>query len=32
MMKGDYIVILGNGKQLTMTRGIRELQQALQSV
>jgi two-component system LytT family response regulator len=32
MMKGEYIVILGNGKQLTMTRGIRELQQALQPV
>lgn len=32
MMKGEYVVILGNGKQLTMTRGIRELQQALQPV
>jgi two-component system, LytTR family, response regulator len=32
MMKGEYVVILGNGKQLTMTRGIRELQQALGSV
>lgn len=31
MMKGEYVVILGNGKQLTMTRGIRGLQQALQS-
>jgi two-component system LytT family response regulator len=30
MMKGEYVVILGNGKQLTMTRGIRGLQQALQ--
>jgi two-component system LytT family response regulator len=30
MMKGEYIVILNNGKQLTMTRGIRELQQALE--
>ena len=29
MMKGEYIVALHNGKQLTMTRGIRELQQAL---
>jgi two-component system, LytTR family, response regulator len=29
MMKGEYIVTLHNGKQLTMTRGIRELQQAL---
>jgi two-component system, LytTR family, response regulator len=31
MMKGEYVVILANGKQLTMTRGIRELQQALQA-
>ena len=30
MMKGEYIVTLHNGKQLTMTRGIRELQQALE--
>jgi two-component system, LytTR family, response regulator len=30
MMKGEYVVILHNGKQLTMTRGIRELQQALE--
>lgn len=29
MMKGEYIVTLHNGKQLTMSRGIRELQQAL---
>jgi two-component system LytT family response regulator len=29
MMKGEYIVALHNGKQLTMTRGIRELQNAL---
>jgi two-component system LytT family response regulator len=29
MMKGEYIVTLQNGKQLTMTRGIREMQQAL---
>lgn len=29
MMKGEYIVTLQNGKQLTMTRGIRDLQQAL---
>jgi two-component system LytT family response regulator len=29
MAKGEYIVLLHNGKQLTMTRGIRELQQAL---
>lgn len=29
MMKGEYVMILHNGKQLTMTRGIRELQQAL---
>ena len=31
MMKGEYVVILGNGKQLTMTRSIRGLEQALQS-
>jgi two-component system LytT family response regulator len=30
MMKGEYIVTLHNSKQLTMTRGIRELQQALE--
>src|SRR5262249_7434503 len=30
MMKGDYIVMLNNGKQLTMTRGIRKLQNALE--
>ena len=29
MMKGEYVVILNNRKQLTMTRGIRDLQQAL---
>jgi two-component system LytT family response regulator len=29
MVKGEYVVILHSGKQLTMTRGIRELQQAL---
>lgn len=29
MMKGEYVVALHNGKQLTMTRGIRDLQQAL---
>jgi two-component system, LytTR family, response regulator len=29
LMKGEYVVILYNGKRLTMTRGIRELQQAL---
>src|SRR5882724_1146660 len=29
MMKGEYVLALHNGKQLTMTRGIRELQQAL---
>jgi len=29
MAKGEYIVILHNGKRLTMTRGIRELEQAL---
>src|SRR5262245_18405540 len=32
MMKGDYVVILQSGKQLTMTRGIRELQQALSPI
>jgi len=30
MMKGEYIVVLHSGKQLTMTRGIRDLQQALE--
>jgi two-component system LytT family response regulator len=30
MGKGQYIVILGNGKQLTMSRGIRDLQNALE--
>jgi len=30
MMKGEYIVILNNGKQLSMARGIRELQQAVE--
>ncbi|MBI5383618.1 MAG: response regulator [Verrucomicrobia bacterium] len=29
MVKGEYVVILHHGKQLTMTRGLRELQQAL---
>jgi two-component system LytT family response regulator len=29
MTKGEYVVILHNGKRLTMTRGIRDLQQAL---
>ncbi|MEW6306548.1 MAG: response regulator [Verrucomicrobiota bacterium] len=29
MMKGEYVVILHNGRRLTMTRGIRELQRAL---
>jgi two-component system LytT family response regulator len=29
MAKGEYVVILHNGKRLTMTRGIRDLQQAL---
>ena len=29
MAKGEYTVILNNGKQLIMTRGIRELQQVL---
>jgi two-component system LytT family response regulator len=31
MAKGEYVVILSSGKQLTMTRGIRDLQQALQA-
>ena len=30
MGKGEYTVILTNGKQLTMSRGIRELHQALE--
>jgi two-component system LytT family response regulator len=30
MGKGQYVVILGNGKQLTMSRGIRDLQSALE--
>jgi len=30
MGKGQYIIILGNGKQLTMSRGIRDLQSALE--
>jgi two-component system LytT family response regulator len=30
MGKGEYIVVLGNGKRLTMSRGIRELQQAVE--
>jgi len=29
MTKGEYVMILHNGKRLTMTRGIRDLQQAL---
>jgi two-component system, LytTR family, response regulator len=29
MAKGEYVVILHDGKRLTMTRGIRDLQQAL---
>jgi two-component system, LytTR family, response regulator len=29
MTKGEYVVILHNGKRLTMTRGIRDLEQAL---
>ncbi|MCD6050311.1 MAG: yehT 1 [Verrucomicrobia bacterium] len=31
MAKGEYIITLTNGKQLPMTRGIRELQQAIES-
>jgi two-component system LytT family response regulator len=31
MGKGQYVVILANGKQLTMSRGIRDLEQAVQS-
>ena len=30
MGKGQYVIILANGKQLTMSRGIRDLQQALE--
>jgi two-component system, LytTR family, response regulator len=30
MAKGEYVVILQDGKRLTMTRGIRDLQQALE--
>jgi DNA-binding LytR/AlgR family response regulator len=29
MGKGQYVIILTNGKQLTMARGIRDLQTAL---
>jgi two-component system LytT family response regulator len=29
LFKGEYAVVLHNGKQLTMTRGVRELQEAL---
>jgi two-component system LytT family response regulator len=29
MVKGEYVVVLHDGKRLTMTRGIRDLQQAL---
>ncbi|MEI6568233.1 MAG: LytTR family DNA-binding domain-containing protein, partial [Verrucomicrobiota bacterium] len=29
MFKGDHAVILRNGKQLTMTRGLREVQELL---
>ena len=28
--KGQYVILLANGKQLTMSRGIRDLQQALE--
>ncbi len=31
MTKGEYVITLTNGKQLPMTRGIRELQQAIES-
>jgi two-component system, LytTR family, response regulator len=31
MGKGQYVIILTNGKQLTMSRGIRDLEQAVQS-
>lgn len=30
MGKGQYVIILANGKRLTMSRGIRDLQQALE--
>ena len=30
MGKGQYVIILTNGKQLTMTRGIRDLQTSLE--
>src|SRR5882724_2022531 len=30
MGKGQYVIILANGKQLTMTRGIRDLQTSLE--
>jgi two-component system, LytTR family, response regulator len=30
LFKGDHVVVLQNGKQLTMTRGIREVQQLLE--
>jgi hypothetical protein len=30
MGKGHYVIILANGKQLTMTRGIRDLQTSLE--
>jgi two-component system LytT family response regulator len=30
MGKGQYVIILNNGKQLTMTRGIRDLQTSLE--
>jgi two-component system LytT family response regulator len=30
MGKGQYVIILTNGKRLTMSRGIRDLQQALE--
>jgi len=29
LFKGEHAVVLNNGKQLTMTRGVRELQEAL---
>ena len=29
LFKGEHVVVLHNGKQLTMTRGIREVQEAL---
>lgn len=31
MAKGEYVITLTNGKQLSMTRGIRELQLAIES-